>query len=344
MKLKNIRLLALAAVFAIWQFLSGPLIAADPTDSYLKELKTNHPSQGKIINDQIFEILLKVPTNEFLDLVWPFLNPPSMGFKWVETQSELVDYFSKNTYSDYLKEELKYVDFTGKLKESFKSPVPIYNKARIIQVGGGLVMFHQHIFAEGYYRSKFDGNTSNTDNFVWLTKNQPWFEWNRKSYSLRKGQTIKTLFTCCQNQTGDLILYRGAHPEEFDRFQQSKSSGKLVEIKNPDLASTSALPKCPNVFFMTPDKLKAFGWNKGIVEKVRIPASVWQKWTDESGLYAGIEYNYLEIAFYKNPAKAFLLNNIEKVNEDEMKSLKKEYDALNPPDSGKNNVDNPDAH
>lgn len=338
MKRRNVGLLVLLVFVLVVQFVAIPLMAADPSGTYLEELKVKRPRPGKAINDQLVEILLKISVSDYLEIVWPFLNPPSLNFKWVETPVELQNYFSKNKYSDYVKSEFEYIDFTGLIQKSYKIPCPIYNKARIIQAGGGMVMFFRHIFAEGYYRSKFNNDDSNTDNFYYMTKNQPWFEWNGKSYNLRRGQTVKTILKQCAGKNGDLILYRGAYPEEFEGFLKLRNGQKPTK---PVVSSSSAGPtKCPKVFFLTPDKLKAVDWSKGVVEKITFPASVWQNWNDESGLYAGIEYDYVEIALYRDPAIAFFQKNVIKLGEAEVKALKTEADAKKPT----GNVDNPDAH
>ncbi|MBF0407457.1 MAG: hypothetical protein HQM10_08885 [Candidatus Riflebacteria bacterium] len=339
MKRRNLKFIVILTLFFAAQFTTMPLMAADPTGAYLKELKVKKPGAGKVATEQIAQILLKVPVSDFMEVVWPFVNPPSQNLKWIETPAQLQEYFSKNNYAEYLKSELEYIDFSGLINKSRIIPCPIYNKARIIQAGGGFVMYNRHVFAEGYYRSKFNGDIRNTDNFYYLTKNQPWFEWTGKSYTLRKGQTLSAMLRYCAAKNGDVTLYRGAHPEEFDRFMKLREAGKSLKYKAKPVLKRAT--KCPDVFFLTPDKLKAFTWNKGIVEKITIPASVWQKWNDDSGVYIGIEYDYLEIAFYRDPALSFLTAHVEKLSEEEMTALQRESEAKQPP-AGEGNVDNPD--
>jgi hypothetical protein len=187
-------------------------------------------------------------------------------------------------------------------KKSSVSPVWLSKTGFSGIPSGGLILFKNDLFPEGYFRQRAESLTLKD-----LMTRSPWFEWDssQRIYIPRRGgapeRILKSMFSL-RGTGDDFELFRGADTN-VDAFVPSD--------RNPYESGKSEIKEL--MFFSSPSINTALAWANPAVWTSRIPRSeLLQAVSGEQPLvYVGFEYNYPEIAFLRSKLspKPILLKN-----------------------------------
>lgn len=159
------------------------------------------------------------------------------------------------------------------LSNSLKIPQPFYNKRN--QRVGGIGAYRNHIFAEGYYRAQ-------AERIAPLIAQQPWLQWNSENqkYEVRRGYTAEVLLSDYVRD-GKVTLYRGLSQEDLKSMLDAQKDPKKFD----------ALFAKRDAIFFSPDKRALNKWAAdGIAIELELNTNDFDK------IYAGLEYDYVEVA------------------------------------------------
>jgi hypothetical protein len=177
------------------------------------------------------------------------------------------------------------------LKRSSVSPVWLSRAGFSGIPSGGLILFQNDLFPEGYFRQRADQISLKE-----LMTGSPWFEWDasKRKFIARKGgapeRILKKMFEL-RGVSDDFELYRGAGIE-MNNFSASD--------RNPYDSGKSELKEV--MFFSSPSVNTALAWANPAVWSSKIPRSELLAGVagEQPVVYVGFEYNYPEIAFLRS--------------------------------------------
>jgi hypothetical protein len=171
---------------------------------------------------------------------------------------------------------------------------------------GGMALYKGDVFAEGFYRNRSSGVqgalfSRKAYGPEELFLKQPWFEWNSQSkkFIAKLGNPSERILSHVVREQGgtSLMLHRG-------------TTVKFAE-KTSALATLNSFPFGASLggIFSTPSFEDAKGWASPVVLSSRLELNQLSGSTlpVQSGnekipaLYAGIEFNYVEVAFLYAP-------------------------------------------
>ena len=173
-------------------------------------------------------------------------------------------------------------NFADKFKKSFQHPLAVLSNDNK-NMGGGSVVFHGNIFAEGYFRelklTEKAGGLTTTD----LMKMQPWLQWHSETqaYTLEHGHMQAALLKSYVKD-GKVTIYRGLGAHQMDQIKRLQAGDKT--------ALAELFSGTHDALFFTPDLFAAKKWADGYYIEITLDEA------DIEKLYTGIEYNYVEIA------------------------------------------------
>ena len=193
------------------------------------------------------------------------------------------------------------------LKRSAVSPVWLSKTGFGGIPSGGLILFRNDLFPEGYFRQR--GKLLPLKD---LMTRAPWFEWDasQRIYIPRKGgapaRILKSMFLL-RGEGSDFELFRGAG---------TNLAGFVPPDRNPyDSGGSEAMELN---FFSSPSINTALSWARPAVWSSKVPRhELLEAVSGEQPLvYVGFEYNYTEIAFLRSkvsPQPIFLKNGRARV-------------------------------
>lgn len=173
-------------------------------------------------------------------------------------------------------------DFTNKFNGSFQHPLAVLSNDNAT-MDGGSVVFHGNIFAEGYFRelklAEKEGELTTKD----LIKMEPWLQWHpdTQAYTLERGHMQDALLKPYV-KNGKIKIYRGLAAHQMDQIKRLQAGDKT--------ALAELFSGTHDAMFFTPDLFAAKKWADGYYIEITLNEA------DIENLYAGIEYNYIEIA------------------------------------------------
>lgn len=175
--------------------------------------------------------------------------------------------------------------FGDRLRDSYFSPQPLYNKRN--EMDGGMAIYHGNIFVDAYYRDHRGLHQDNAPSTEQLAKQQVWFRWNpnQKTYSREYGGSQLVLMKeSLKRGNGKVKLYRGLSQREVNQL-------KALKDGNPAVLKDIFSVQRDSIFFSTNIET-AKKWSKGYYITMTVDQNMLQK------SYVGIEYDYLEVAVY----------------------------------------------
>jgi hypothetical protein len=220
------------------------------------------------------------------------------------------DFLYSNDVKTASKGTLRWESFAGDecnlirtINESLKNPVYFFwLTGDGLNSFGGMSLYKGDVFAEGFYYNRSRGVEGNlfprrAYNLSELQNKQPWFEWDSstKKFSARLGSPAQRILGHIKNDQGreSVTLYRGT-----DTTFSNKASA---------LASLNSFTFGNSLggIFTTPSYETAKGWASPVVLTSIINLkdiyssmmSVPKSSIKTPGVYVGIEFGYVEIAF-----------------------------------------------
>lgn len=182
------------------------------------------------------------------------------------------------------------------ITQSYRKPAPFYNKVN--QRAGGVALFHGSIFAEGYYRTHPDAIRN-------LMTRQTWLEWNpqKRTFTSRRGNPAP-LLTRPYVRDGKIRLYRGLSDRNLQMLFTARDGGP---------AEINAIFERRDALFFSPDRNVMSKWaTDGRYIEITLDA----RYLGE--VYAGIEYDYVEVALLPEALRRALptlkVHRLEKVH------------------------------
>lgn len=171
-------------------------------------------------------------------------------------------------------------------------------------------------FKNGIFVNKFFANhrfhESGMTSTAQLTTSQFWLKWSPQSrrLSLELNRLGTHLFEALAHDNGDIVLYRGLNDTEAPIMREvaalkSKGASNKTLL---DFYKKKIMRENRDSLFFSGSLEGAAEWSENIV-KIRIPRNVWETWTDSNQIFVGIEYGYIEAAFFNDETLIFLLRN-----------------------------------
>ncbi|MEN9529585.1 MAG: hypothetical protein RI932_1458 [Pseudomonadota bacterium] len=172
---------------------------------------------------------------------------------------------------------------------------------------GGMALYKGDVFAEGFYRNRASGVEGSLFErkkyeLEELMNKQPWFEWNAqtKKFSPRLGSPGARLVAHISADQGmnAVTLHRGTNVKYSDKMSALGTLNSFLFGKNL------------GGIFSTPDYDAAKGWSNPVVLSSRInPKTLLEALTPQKAdsnktatVYAGVEFDYVEVAFLYSAA------------------------------------------
>lgn len=258
------------------------------------------------------------------------LNQPSDGDIFGKTKELIkaskLDLLAKNATQ---KSELTLPDLNERLN-SFAYSIYTYNEFG----DGGVVLHKGNLFIEGYFRrtqvisksqenNESNGENSNLSTFQSAIDNQIWMYWNGTMYLLKKGSAVVSELLQLNPDTETFTLYRGMNPTEADKWLSAFQNNDLKNITEHLFPKSGNNRKKKELFF-SPQLEGASVWtDTNTVLKIEFSKSSFEKILKSKTIYAGIEYNYVEVAIPALELSDLIKDaNLELVDSEMVKKLK----------------------
>lgn len=179
-----------------------------------------------------------------------------------------------------------YLKVSEALEKNDDEPIPLENKQALRS--GGMTIFRNNIYPDQYFRKLSWSSSTEGTHFTpqELSYRQPWLKWMNKEnkYILQFGSTNQSLLSP-YIKNGKIKLYRGTSERAAQIFEQAQKENQAESIHK--------LFERIEALLFTPDKTAAQGWSRGYVIEIEFDASLLMNVSD---VYAGVEYNYVEVA------------------------------------------------
>lgn len=225
-------------------------------------------------------------------------------------------------FEDYLLDGCQFQDAWAANDANPSRPNYFYQLSAGRMSHGGLVMFRHDIFPEGFYRTRAGDTTGLPAIFArrGFTQRgqfftQPYLKWENGTYvyhhATQQDNASARLIDLVLNGGQNLALYRGTSLA-YDTKEE------LLRVGANGRIGCGAMSRFGSDFcslMTTPDKEAAKGWASPRVISLAFTAAEAKSLVQQQLLYAGIEYDYLEIApmfsNVPNQANQAVLNKVK---------------------------------
>ena len=180
---------------------------------------------------------------------------------------------------------------------------------------GGMALFRNDVFPEGFYRTRASSSVAphSLDKAQYSGKDfallfeQPYFRWNGQSHDFHLGDKDDNANT---RLIDHLIAQSGPQVDLWRGTQAAYDSVDVILTVGDDgryrAGAMSTFGDDFGSVMTTPDRTAAEGWASPALLRFSFAADELKAMAREGLLYAGIEYEYLEIAllYDRDPSKA----------------------------------------
>jgi hypothetical protein len=163
-----------------------------------------------------------------------------------------------------------------------------------------LALFGPHVYLSHYQYANRVGpaRAGKRPTLEVLSTAQPWFRWNglTNRHELQLEGATSSLVRQVSKGQPTVKLYRGTAPSEITFLESLR--GLTDEQLSKRLTERLRRRAGYNAFFYTPSREAAALWSKGAILEVEIPTARLQELAQQGRVYAGVENNYVELAFF----------------------------------------------